>query len=305
MTDEASINLTQKVLNPVTTRLTVPAQIAQALQDYHDLTALTDGNTSMRYGQLADFITQLQPHIPTYAPVAVFGKPSAAFGAAVTACVVLGRPFVHLDPAMPHDVLRNIINELGIDVILHAEPPTTGQLPQNCSCIDVAALVRDLKDRPSHPVVAAQVAPDDIIYIVATSGTTGKPKCIPVTQTSAFLSYEWRDAYTPYGTDDRIGCYIFAIWEMFRPLRNGATICFAQFHELMNPLDLVKFWRRHAVTEMLFTPSALENALQALPATAITDVALKRIILNGEVVSDDLVTMVRTKLPQSSLNRFA
>ncbi|ART99428.1 linear gramicidin synthase subunit D [Yoonia vestfoldensis] len=289
------------MINSLTALSNVPAQIAQALQNHHDLIALTDVNTSIRYGQLADFIERLQTYMPTAAPVAVFGKPSAAFGAAVTACVVFGRPFVHLDPAMPHDVLRNIIDELGIGVIFHAEPPATGQLPQSCACFDVAALAQNLNDQPARPVVGAQVAPDDIIYIVATSGTTGKPKCIPVTQTSAFLSYEWRDAYTPYGPDDRVGCYIFAIWEMFRPLRKGATICFAQFNELMSPLDLVKFWHRHAVTEMLFTPSALENALQALPATAITGVALQRIILNGEVVSDDLIAAVHAKLPHVKL----
>lgn len=299
--DQSVAYFAQKGLNPVTYRLNVPSQIAQAFQEHHTLTALTDGTTSIRYGQLADFTMQLQSHMPLDAPVAVFGKPSAAFGAAVTACVVSGRPFVHLDPAMPHEVLRNIIDELGIDVIFHSEPPATGQLPQSCACVDVAALVQDLNDQPLRPVVAAKIAPDDIIYIVATSGTTGKPKCIPVTQNAAFLSYEWRDAYTPYGTDDRVGCYIFAIWEMFRPLRNGATVCFAQFKELMSPLDLVKFWQRHAVTEMLFTPSALEKTLQALPATPITGLALQRIILNGEVVSDDLIAAVRLKLPHVKL----
>ena len=279
----------------------VPAQIAQAFQDHPTLTALRDGTASFSYGQLADFLTRLHPHMPATGPVAVFGKPSAYFGAAVTSCVVTGRPFVHLDPAMPTDVLRNIVEELGVDVILLSEAPAKGQLPQNCTCIDVVALTRNLNDQPAQPVIAAQVADDDIIYIVATSGTTGKPKCIPVTQISAFLSYEWRDTYTPYGPDDQVGCYIFAIWEMFRPLRHGGTICFAQFKELMNPLDLVKFWQRYAVTEMLFTPSALEKSLQALPDKPIADLALQRILLNGEVVSDDLIAAVRLKLPDVTL----
>tara|TARA_R110002110_G_scaffold78921_3_gene206679 strand:- start:1925 stop:4714 length:2790 start_codon:yes stop_codon:yes gene_type:complete len=285
----------------VTALRNVPAQIAQALQDHNTLTALSDRTTSLSYGQLADFMTRLHPHMPAAAPVAVFGKPSVAFGAAVTSCVVAGRAFVHLDPAMPTDVLRNIIEELGIDVIFLAEAPATDVLPRTCICVDVAALAQNLNDQPAQAVIAARVAHDDIIYIVATSGTTGKPKCIPVTQISAFLSYEWRDAYTPYGPGDQLGCYIFAIWEMFRPLRNGAAICFAQFNELMSPPDLVKFWQRNAVTEMLFTPSALEKSLQALPDTAITGVALKRIVLNGEVVSDNLIAAVRVKLPDVAL----
>ncbi len=239
--------------------------------------------------------------MPTAAPVAVFGKPSVIFGAAVTACVVSGRPFVHLDPAMPDDVLGNILAELAIDVVFVTDQPLAGQLPAGCTCVDVKPLLKGLAAKPLTPVNSAQVAADDIIYIVATSGTTGKPKCIPVAQMSAFLSYAWRDAYTPYGPGDRVGVYIFAIWEMFRPLRNGATVHFAQFNELMNPNDLVRFWQRSAVNEMLFTPSALEKALMALPAGPIPDLSLRRIILNGEVVSDDLIAAVRQKLQDVTL----
>lgn len=286
---------------PLTILKDVPAQIARALQDHREQIALADRATTLRYGQLADFISRLQAFMPADAPVAVFGKPSAVFGAAVTGCVVSGRPFVHLDPAMPNEVLGNILDELAIDVVLLAEPPAVGQLPATCTCVDVASLVVDLNDAPEIPVKAATVAADDIIYIVATSGTTGKPKCIPVTQISAFLSYAWRDAYTPYCPGDRVGAYIFAIWEMFRPLRNGASVHFAQFSELMNPPDLVRFWQRTQVNEMLFTPSALDKTLLALPDTPIEGLSLKRIILNGEVVSDDLIAAVARKLPGVTL----
>lgn len=280
---------------------TVPAKLAYALHHHRDKTALVDGRTALRYGQLADCIARLQKHFPEKGPVAVFGKPSAIFGAAVTACVVSGRPFVHLDPAMPKEVLTNIILELTVDVVLCAEAPVPEQLPRGCTCVDVPAVLATPNDSPANPVVAGQVAADDIIYIVATSGTTGKPKCIPVTQESAYLSYEWRDAYTPYDPGQTVGIYIFAIWEMFRPLRDGATVCFPLFSELMNPRDLVQFWQRHGVTEMLFTPSALEKTLQALPATATLDAPLQRIILNGEVVSDELIADVREKLPRVTL----
>lgn len=275
----------------------IPSQIARALTDHSDQPAMADSHATLRYGQLAVVIDRLQPLLPRHAPVAVFGKPSLAFGAAVTACVVSGCPFVHLDPAMPLDVLSNILEELAIETVFLCQPPADGQLPPNCVRIDVSAFLNNINDVVQRSVVAAKVAADDVIYIVATSGTTGKPKCIPVTQISAALSYAWRDAYTPYQSDDRVGVYIFAIWEMFRPLRNGACVQFAKFNELMNPKDLVQFWQRTGVTEMLFTPSALEKALLALPDAPIPYLSLQRIILNGEVVSADLIDAVRRKLP--------
>lgn len=280
-------------------RTNVPAQIAQSLQVHKDSLAFSDRLNTLTYGELADFTARVQRLMPRDTPIAVFGKPSTLFGAAATACVLTGRPFVHLDPAMPEDVLRNILAELGADVVFCADPPAPGQLPDGCTQIDIAAV---LLDRDSPPLTLPDaIADDDFIYIVATSGTTGKPKCIPVTQISAHLSYEWRDAFTPYASGDRMGAYIFAIWEMFRPLRTGASVHFAQFSELLNPADLVGFWQRCDITEMLFTPSALEKTLQALPPQPIDGLSLRRIILNGEVVSDALIEAVRKRLPNVRL----
>lgn len=279
---------------------TVPAQLALALHRHAARKAITDADLSLTYGQLADCIHRLAAHLPD-GPIAVFGKPGALFGAAVTACVVLGRPFVHLDPAMPHEVLRNILSELETDLVLLAEPAGPGQLPDHCRCVDVGQVIAGFADAPPEPVRARDVAPDDIIYLVATSGTTGKPKCIPVTQDAACLSYGWRDAYTPYGPDQTVGIYIFAIWEMFRPLRDGAELCFPRLAELMNPEALLAFLLRHRVTEMLFTPSAFDKTLQGWTAGAASGLALRRVILNGEVVSDDLIAAAQDKLPQATL----
>ena len=279
---------------------TVPAQIALALQDHAERVAIKDADLTLTYGQLADCIAKIGQTVPR-GELAVFGKPSALFGVAVTACVVLGRPFVHLDPAMPNDVLRNILSELDIDVVLMAEAAKPGQIPDHCRIVDVAQVIAGFADTPATPVIAADVAPDDIIYLVATSGTTGKPKCIPVTHDAAYLSYMWRDAYTPHAPGDVVGVYIFAIWEMFRPLRDGATVCFARIAELLNPDALRAFLIRHGVTEMLFTPSAFDKTLQGWGAGAADGLSLQRVILNGEVVTDDLIAAAEDKVPAATI----
>lgn len=279
---------------------TVPAQLAGALATHHTLGAFVDADLALTYGELACCIERLQAYLPAHGAVAVFGKPSTSFAAATTACIVLGRAFVHLDPAMPNDVLANILSELHIDTVFVCQTPKNGQLP-DANLVDVNAVIAAPNAAPDQPVVAAAVAPDDAIYIVATSGTTGKPKCIPVTQDAAYLSYMWRDAYTPYAAGQTVGSYIFAIWEMFRPLRDGARVCFPSFQQLLNPEDLCAFLIRYDVLEMLFTPSALEKILQASTAQMMENVPLKRVILNGEVVSDVLIAAAREKLPKAVL----
>lgn len=277
---------------------TIPAEIAAALSAHADQIALRGPDHSLTYAELAGFIAASADTFTGQQAIAIYGTPSALFGAAATASVVLGCPFVHLDPAMPDSVLANIMAELDIDVILTCQPTRDGQLPKGCRVIDVASF---LGSDAAAPVQPAPVAPTDTIYLVATSGTTGRPKCIPVTHDAAFLSYRWRDAYTPYGPGMAVGAYIFAIWEMFRPLRNGATVCFPGFGDLMSPQALAAFLADQNVEEMLFTPSFFEKMLQGIDAETGARLPLRRIVLNGEVVTDHLIAEARAKIPQAAL----
>ncbi|MFV0384758.1 AMP-binding protein, partial [Paracoccus sp. (in: a-proteobacteria)] len=181
---------------------------------------------------------------------------------------------------------------------LTAQPARAGQLPDGCRVVDATIFL----DAPAADSIApGRVSPGDSIYLVATSGTTGRPKCIPVTHDAALLSYEWRDAYTPYTPDMKIGIYIFAIWEMFRPLRNGAELCFPGLDDLLSPQSLARFITGHDLSEMLFTPSFFEKMLQGLDAATCATLPLRRIVLNGEVVSDRLIAEARAKLPHAAL----
>lgn len=273
-------------------------ELAAALPRFAARVAMRDRGLSLSYAQLAAFVAAAQPVLAGQQAVAVYGVPGALFGAAATACVIDGRPFVHLDPAMPRAVLENILRELGISLILAAEPPRPDQLPAECRVVDAAGL---LGQTTCAPVRAAQVQPSDAIYLVATSGTTGRPKCIPVTHDAALLSYHWREEYAPYAPGMRVGIYIFAIWEMFRPLRHGAELCFPALQELLSPQGFTAFLSDYAIDEMLFTPSFLEKILGPVEPGAMAALPLRRVILNGEVVSDALIAQVQRKLPQVQL----
>lgn len=239
----------------------IASDLIHATQIHSSLIAFSDQDLTITYGELHGFAAWLQPRLESRKPVAVYGRPCAVFGAAA-ASVMLGRPFVHLDPAMPPAVLHNIVLELGV------EPVSILCAPDACA--------------GSHGGLMPPVlSRDDPIFIVATSGTTGRPKCIPVTYGAARLSYQWRDTLLPYQAGQRVGAYIFAIWEMFRPLRHGAQVCFPAVNDLMKPDALFAFISRNNLTEILFTPSFLAKALDGLSPRARVLGAPRRILLNG------------------------
>ena len=281
---------------------TVPVQLVRAIGNHESLPAMASGGGKhLSYGHLGSFAECMAPHLREAPVVGIFGVPGMAMAASATSCVIHGVPFVHLDPAMPQTVLHNIVAELGVTLIVTCQAAALGLLPRHCRILNANTLLTCLDSAPSSPLRAAEVAPGQPIYLVATSGTTGQPKCIPVSHDAACLSYDWRDAYTPYAPGFRVGIYIFAIWEMFRPLRHGAELWFPDPGTLMAPRGLADFLIRHGIDEMLFTPSFYDTFLSALDPQAAAALPLKRIVLNGEVVGDDLVSASLKKVPGAEL----
>ncbi len=284
----------------MTSTQTLAADLVRALSEFANLPAMSDQARTITYDRLGQFVAKLGSHLETPQVVGVFGSPGVAMAASAVACVIHGRPFVHLDPAMPQMVLHNIVSELQVSLIVTCETAASGQLPGDCKTVDANGVLIDAPESYA-PLRAAAVAPDDPIYLVATSGTTGRPKCIPVAQDAAYLSYEWRDAFTPYGPDMRVGIYIFAIWEMFRPLRKGAGLWFPDASTLFAPGKLADFLIANDIDEMLFTPSFYDTFLNALDSDKAAALPLGRVVLNGEVVSDDLIIASLAKLPKVAL----
>ncbi|SMR81484.1 Acyl-CoA synthetase (AMP-forming)/AMP-acid ligase II [Aliiroseovarius halocynthiae] len=279
---------------------TIAEELVRSIHKFSDRCALSDTQRQISYARLGQYVSDLNLRLHGHQVIGIFGAPGLAMSASAVACVIHGRPFVHLDPAMPQMVLHNILSELKVSLVITCEGLETGQLPRDCITIEAKALLAEAPAAHA-PIFTEPVLPTDPIYLVATSGTTGRPKCIPVSQDAAFLSYEWRDTYTPYTPDTRVGIYVFAIWEMLRPLRKGASLWFPDAGTLFAPANLADFLIQNSVDEMLFTPSFYGTFLNALPADKATELPLSRVILNGEVVNDDLIAASLRKLPNAAL----
>ncbi len=280
---------------------TVAAELVRAIEEHAPRPAMSDEAGGLTYGELGRFVERIGGPMQDAPAVGIFGAPGLVMGASAVACVIHGRPFVHLDPAMPQTVLHNILSELGVTLVVTCQSVAPGLLPEACDRLDARALLEGIEEAPRAALRAAPVAPGDAIYLVATSGTTGRPKCIPVTQDAAYLSYDWRDEFTPYAPGMRVGIYIFAIWEMFRPLRRGAELWFPDPNTLMAPRGLAGFLIRHEIDEMLFTPSFYDTFLGTIDRDTAAALPLRRVVLNGEVVSDALIAASRDKLPGAEL----
>ena len=219
----------------------------------------------------------------------------------VVACLAAlkaGGAYLILELAYPPPLLHDVIADAGPRVVLTQE-----RYAQNLRK-DTARLCMDegweeeieapeSEDLPS-------VGQENLAFVSYSSGTTGKPKGIANSHRAAVRSYVWRFGLSDYGEGDRVGCNVFFIWEMLRPLLRGATTVVIPDDVIYDPGALIRFMEEYGISETLITPSLLETVLDASGADLAERLSSLRVLwLNGEVVTRTLARRALSLLPET------
>jgi long-chain acyl-CoA synthetase len=134
-------------------------------------------------------------------------------------------------------------------------------------------LIESLPDlaRGADPVPAAEVAPDDLLLIMFTSGTTGDPKGVMLTHgnvTSNAISLV--DVF-PFGENERLLSvlplsHMFGLTcDLLAPLAAGKTVVYPVSRQ---PAVLVKTFREFKITMLLVVPQGLRLLANAIERKA-------------------------------------
>ncbi len=270
-----------------------------ANQHAHDV-AFEDPACTRTFAEAIDIAQHAARDLVSGRPVAVIDRPSTGFGLACLSALLADCPILPVDPALPAESINQVLDLLGAPVAITAARHWDGLRPETRK-ICLRSGTTDTGQISRVPV-KDPICAQPILFYAMTSGTTGKPKCIPVTLSSAIESYKWRHRYLPYTPGDRIGIHIFAIWEMLRPLQKGASVVFPSKEQMLHPRQFSTFLKAQQLREMLFTPSFLERALDSLLQDADRHVALpRRVILNGEAVTGRLLDKIRKASPGTAI----
>ncbi|GAA0268406.1 D-alanine--poly(phosphoribitol) ligase [Streptomyces polychromogenes] len=215
-------------------------------------------------GRLAGRITALLGRVPRRVGLLAGGSAAACTG--YLAVLRLGAAVVPLHPDAPQARNARIVRQAGLDLVLTGrEGPDPGL---GVPVLPLAA--REEEAAGPGPVVPAVVAagPDDIAYILFTSGSTGSPKGVPVPHRAvgAFLTHVIdRYAIAP---GDRIAqtfdlTFDPSVFGLFAAWGGGATAVLPDRSDLMAP---VRFVNRAAITHWISVPSvaALARRLRQL-----------------------------------------
>lgn len=241
-------------------------------------TALIATATSFTYAELEAQTTQLAmlllaDGITSGTRVALLLPRGVDAVLAMIAVLKAGATYVPLDPEMPQERLGFCLEDAQPVVILTEEK------------------MEGLRSRASTVSTAAalpEIDLDTFAYVIFTSGTTGRPKGVPITHRSLLnFVHGNQEVCIRVAPEDRVfqgfspasDGHHEEIWPTFLA---GATLVVANCEEIHGGPELGEFLERHAVSIISCAPTLLSMVDGALPA-------LRRILFGAERCPPELV----------------
>ncbi|CAJ1496248.1 amino acid adenylation domain-containing protein [[Mycobacterium] kokjensenii] len=220
-----------------------------------------------------------------------------------------GAGYFPLDPSYPRQRLEFMIDDVAPKVIL-VSTGTREAIPAPDGvthvCLDDPAVQAELAKEPTG-VDLPVPHPEDPMYLVFTSGSTGVPKGVLGTHRSMSARLNWQIAHYPVdGADIRLAqssmTFLEGGMEMLAGLAAGATLILADDDEFRDPEALARL----IVDERVAQVTAVASLISVLAESDDTLRGLRRLVCSGEPVSADLLARLGEALDPSAqlLNNF-
>ncbi|MBC6994131.1 non-ribosomal peptide synthetase [Neolewinella lacunae] len=280
--------------------------------DYHpartavvaEATSLTFAALDERSNRLANYLLALQ--LPPETPVAICLDRSVEMMVGLLGILKAGAAYVPIDPTYPALRIRYLLEDTAAPVLLTQEryaatlrPLHEGELV----LLDAAPPV--FADHPAgRPIL--RPGPDQLMYIIHTSGSTGQPKGVRNRYRGVMNRLRFGLRAFPVSADSDVllqkttYCFDVSIWELFWPLMTGMKLVFAKPEGHKDNQYLAALIRREGITIAHFVPPMLEAFLGGpleLPS-------LRRVFCSGEALTPHQVNLFRSRLPGVELHNL-
>jgi amino acid adenylation domain-containing protein len=268
-----------------------------------DRPAVICGTDTLSYGELAAVASSLARTLSTDGAcsasrrIGILSHRTVSTVALALGVWLSGRSFVFLDPAAPEDTAEHVRSSSGVSVVL--DPLTGGPVTRPRTDTAAGSVSHETPD----PV------PEDEAYVLYTSGTSGRPKGVSVSQENLAVSNAARLAVY-----DGFGSPVFLLLSPFHfdssvagvwgTLTAGGTLVVAGQEERRVPEALVELVARHGVTHTLTVPSFYAELLHTVredqrPAGELA--SLRLVICAGESLARSVIDQHFALLPSVGL----
>ncbi|MGF1478205.1 MAG: amino acid adenylation domain-containing protein, partial [Cyanophyceae cyanobacterium] len=251
-----------------------PDAVAVEWGDQH----LTYGELNARANHLAHTLQSMGVGSEVLVGICVERSPELVVG--LLAILKAGGAYVPLDPAYPEDRLAFMLADAQVRVLL-TQPELVAKLPQQQTILCLHDEDQTRTDNPNRVV-----KPENLAYVVYTSGTTGQPKGVLVPHSGLLNLVFWHQRTFAVTASDRAtqlaGIAFDALgWELWPYLTAGATVCLVEPEVLLSPPQLQTWLVSQQIT-MSFLPTPLAERVLSLEWP--DSVSLRLLLTGGDTL---------------------
>lgn len=201
--------------------------------------------------------------------VAILSERTATLYAAVVATLINGSAYVPLNPRYPVKRNRQILESSGARALICSESQRTmlDEIARGLPDLDVVVQPEsaELKQPDMNACFNCEVAPGDLAYLLFTSGTTGVPKGVPITNANVLAYLRGIRTMCEAGPEDRFLqiadlTFDMSVHDLFLAWTSGACLFSAPENTTLLGSRLVA---EHGLTHWFSVPSAAALMRQA------------------------------------------
>jgi len=208
-----------------------------------------------------------------------------------------------VDPSWPTRRRESIFRQSGFDIVIAEKdqvlPGMTVLSPDTDEWTSIVSA--ELDPDSAH----AARSPEDLAYILYTSGSTGDPKGVCVSHRAAYHFPNWAREEFSIDERDRIASvapltFDLSTFDLFSTLGGGGTVYLVPEKVKMLPSSLSRFLEEHKITTIYAVPSNL-GLLVSRGLLEKRDLsALNTVLFAGEVMPLPLFHDLQSKLPDDT-----
>lgn len=261
---------------------TVYSLFQNVVAENRDRTAIIENDRTMTFGELSDLVDLIAGSFPEkLTSVGIVMSHRAEMIAAILAVLKCGARYVPAEPNFPTGRIRYMMEEAEVDLIL-----TETSFTDKLSGFDVRLFDCEICGRKAPASEKEDTGKPGLpAYVLYTSGTTGRPKGICVTNRNvchyvrAFAN-EFKPTVGDIMLQYSVCFFDIFVEEVFASLLNGAALAIPSTEDKEDVRSLMNFVERHKATMISGFPYLLAemNHLPRIPA------CLRLLISGGDVL---------------------